>query len=281
MATIDSPLRYPGGKTALYPLVNNLLSVNEINNATYIEPFAGGCGLALKLLFNNDVSNIIINDVDPAIYSFWYCVLNRTEELCERVEFAELSIPEWDRQKEIYCAQGSGDLLAYGFSTLFLNRTNISGVLKGGIIGGRDQTGRFKMDARFNKVEIIKKIKRISESKSKIKLYNLNAIDFIYDVIYNQDNTFTNFDPPYVCKGANLYTNFYTAEDHIELGKIINRMDGNWLVTYDDCALIRSIYQNRQRALVPVKYSAGRTKSTKEIAVFSDSIILPNTIQKL
>ena len=44
-----SPLRYPGGKAQLFPLVRDIIVANRLNGATYIEPFAGGAGLALKL----------------------------------------------------------------------------------------------------------------------------------------------------------------------------------------------------------------------------------------
>lgn len=279
MPTTDSPLRYPGGKTSLYPFVQNILQLNKLNEVTYIEPFAGGAGLAFRLLFNKNASRIVINDADPAIFSFWHCVLNRTAEMCTLIQDVNVTIDEWDKQKEIFVSRGNGDLLAYGFSTLFLNRTNVSGVLKGGIIGGRDQYSKDKIYARFNKATLINKINRIGEMKHFIKLYNLDAYDLMNDIVPGEFEPFINFDPPYVKKGSHLYSNYYTSDDHYLLGAAINNFPYTWMVTYDNCALIRGIYSNRRQCLLPTKYSAGSTKFTHEIGIFSDNLILPTNIQ--
>ena len=72
MPITDSPLRYPGGKAKLYHLVRPILHENVGANSIYVEPFAGGAGLALKLLFRGDVDSLVLNDIDRNIYAFWY-----------------------------------------------------------------------------------------------------------------------------------------------------------------------------------------------------------------
>ena len=71
---------------------------------------------------------------------------------------------EWEKQKRIYENTRSEFLL--GFATFFLNRTNYSGVITGGPIGGFEQKGQWKIDARFNKKSLIDRIERISYFKS-------------------------------------------------------------------------------------------------------------------
>lgn len=281
MPHTESPLRYPGGKSSLYLFVKSIIELNNLDEYSYVEPFAGGAGLALKLLFNNDVPSIIINDKDPAIYSFWYCVLNRTDDLCNLIELTPITIQEWHIQKETLAQRGNGDLLSLAFSTLFLNRTNVSGVLKGGVIGGQDQTGNYKMNARFKREDLIRKIQKIAQHKNQISLYHLDVLDFVYDVLPAYNNLFVNFDPPYVDKGAELYMNFFSDNDHVILRNAISNYQGRWMVTYNDCALIRRIYRNYQRCLIPINYSAGSTKKTNEIGIFSDGLILPDTIQRI
>jgi DNA adenine methylase len=275
----ESPLRYPGGKSSLYLFVQNIIELNDLNAYTYVEPFVGGAGLALKLLLHDDVPSIIINDIDPAIFSFWYCVLNRADDLCSLIESTPITMHEWYMQKEILAERGNGDLLSLAFSTLFLNRTNVSGVLKGGVIGGQDQTGNYKIDARFKKEELIRKIQNIAQHKNRILLFNLDVLDFVFDTLPTYNNLFVNFDPPYVNKGAELYMNFFNEDDHVVLQNAISNYDGRWMVTYNDCSLIRRIYQNYQRCLIPINYSAGSTKKTKEIGIFSDGLVLPDSIQ--
>ena len=281
MAITVSPLRYPGGKSSLYPFVKTLIDKNRLQNCTYIEPYAGGAGLALKLLFNGDVGQIVLNDCDPAIFSFWNSVLNRTDDLICLIKQTPVTIQEWYNQKDEFDREGDGDLLYYGFATFFLNRTNVSGILKGGVIGGVSQTGSYKINARFKKDDLISKICKIASHKSQITLFNLDALDLIYSIIPEFDHTFINYDPPYVSKGSKLYTNFYQENDHKILHNAIIQSPTPWMVTYDDCDLIRHLYADQHAYLLPINYSAGSTKSTKEIGIFSKSLIIPEGIQKV
>ncbi|HER5503192.1 TPA: DNA adenine methylase, partial [Streptococcus pyogenes] len=189
-----SPLRYPGGKSQVYDYVRELVIANDA--ITYIEPYMGGMGIALKLLLNNNVHKIMVNDYDKAIYAFWYSVLNYTEQLIEKINTTPITIDEWKLQREVQKNKNNcDDLLTLGFSTLFLNRTNRSGIIKAGVIGGLKQDGNYKLDCRFNKEKTIKKIKLIASYKKQIKLYNMDAEKFIRLNITKTKNSFTFFDP--------------------------------------------------------------------------------------
>jgi DNA adenine methylase len=146
MSRANSPLRYPGGKASMFTLVSNIVRLNELSQGHYAEPYAGGCGLALEMLFSGLSAEIHINDIDPAIWSFWYCVLNRTEELVDRVLNTPVAIEEWHNQRRVYLAQNRRHVLPLGFAAFYLNRTNRSGVIKGaGAIGGLQQKGNYKI----------------------------------------------------------------------------------------------------------------------------------------
>ena len=270
-----TPLRYPGGKTKVYDYVKELIFLNECT--TYIEPYAGGAGVAINLLLNGDVKKIMINDYDRAIYAFWYSVLYHTEELIFKIEKTEVCIEEWYRQKEIQnYKQETEDLLELGFSTLFLNRVNHSGIIKGGVVGGKNQDGNYKMDCRFNKNSIIKRIRAIARNRSRIKIYNLDAEVFIKKSISKTKKSFTFFDPPYYEKGPGLYTNFYRHEDHLSLAKTIEQYmtDKKWIVTYDNHPAIGEIYSRYDSHFYYLSYSI--TKPTKgiEYIFFSDNTIM-------
>ena len=274
-----SPLRYPGGKTKLYNYIKSILTNNNLIGSTYVEPFAGGAGLALKLLFKNDVNKIIINDFDPAIYSLWYSVLIKNDELCNLIENATLTVDEWKKQKEIYLLGDKNDPLKLGFSTLFLNRTNVSGIITGGIIGGYEQKGKYLLDARFNKTTLISRIKKIYTKKDQIELTNVNAVE-ILNPTYLQTfkKIFIYCDPPYVEQGSKLYKNSFTDDDHKDLFVAINDCKQKWLVTYDVCDLISTIYKKYRRSTINLNYSANVVRKAKEYAFFSDNLLLPNDI---
>ncbi|OXB94671.1 DNA adenine methylase [Parageobacillus galactosidasius] len=265
----SSPLRYPGGKAKIYKFIKHLIGVN--GSTTYIEPFAGGAGVAIALLLNNDVKKIIINDYDKSIYSFWYSVVYRSEELIEKIRNCDITIDEWYKQKEIQEAKKDVDDLTLGFSTLFLNRTNRSGIIKGGVIGGKEQKGNYKLNCRFNKDDIIQKIKLISSKKKYIKIYNMDATEFIDEVIKKTRNSFIFFDPPYYEKGPSLYTNFYTKKDHIELAKKIQTdlKNRKWIVTYDHNDEIKKLYANLNYLEYYLTYSAQNKTKGIEYMFFS------------
>ena len=281
MPTTPSPLRYPGGKTKIYEYVKRVLELNNLHG-TYIEPFAGGAGLALKLLFNNDVSKIVINDSDPAIYAFWNSVLTNPKELCYFVKNIPLNYTEWQRQRHIYFNQANYSELEIGEATLYLNRTNMSGVIKGGLIGGTDQTGRYKMDARFNRVDLVAKIEAIAGKREKIDLYQLDVFEFIKPpVLRHYYKVFINFDPPYVNKAGQLYMNYFAPEDHTKLKTAIASCKRKWMVTYDACDLVQELYAEYRKGYIDVIYSANGSRKAKELVFFSNNLLVPEDYSEL
>lgn len=221
-----SPLRYPGGKVKLYPFMEQLIRQNTVDPPIYVEPFAGGAGLALELLFNGNVERIMINDLDPAIYSFWYSITNEETFylFINRVNEVDININEWKIQKDIYMHQDIHNKLELGFATFFLNRCNRSGILKAGPIGGQKQNGNYRIDCRFNKDRLIPLLRKIYDNRNRIDVTNLNAEEFIEYIDMNYDNLFIYLDPPYVDKGYQLYKNSFTKEDHVSLSKKIKKI---------------------------------------------------------
>lgn len=269
-----TPLRYPGGKGKTYNYVKHLVIINKCSH--YIEPFAGGAEVAIKLLLNNQVKKITINDYDKSIYALWYSIIYHTKELIELIIKTPITMKEWYKQKKIQEQKENKDLslIELGFSTLFLNRTNRSGIIKAGVIGGKNQIGNYKMDCRFNKKNIVSRIERIAKRKNDIKLYNKNASDFIKQHISKTKNALIFIDPPYYYKGASLYTNFYTPDDHIELSKIIiNHMkDKKWILTYDISQTIETLYEDFRSSIYSLNYSIYKPSSGSEFIIFSENL---------
>ncbi|MCV9898649.1 DNA adenine methylase [Exiguobacterium sp. N5] len=265
-----SPLRYPGGKNKIYNYVKHLVSEN--GSRTYIEPYCGGAAVALKLLINQDVDRIILNDFDRSIYALWYSILHQPEELISLVQNASFSFDEWEYQRSIQKNKLETDLLSLGFSTLYLNRTNRSGIINAGVIGGKNQNGSYTMDCRFNKPSLINKIKIINSKKSKIRLYNKDALVFIKENISKTKKAFIFFDPPYFLKGKKLYTNFYEPIDHIELEKSIQKYlsEKKWIVTYDVTPEIKNIYDKYEHYEYYLNYSVSDYRKGKEYIFFSN-----------
>lgn len=275
--TYPSPLRYPGSKKKLVGFVQDVIATNDLLGGTYVEPFAGGASVALSLLYTEYVNNIIINDIDRSIYAFWFSVLNDTENLCKLIKDTQVSVDEWDKQRKIQDHKLESSCLELGFSTFYLNRTNRSGIIKGGIIGGRAQTGKWKIDCRYNKEDLIKRIEKVALYASRIELHNQDAIEFVTTIAPNLDaKTLIYFDPPYYNQGAALYANFYTHESHKQLAEFICGLDCKWMLTYDYTPDIVALYRNMEKRLLTLSYTAAQKVKGCEMVAFCDGLIVPN-----
>jgi DNA adenine methylase len=273
-----TPLRYPGGKGKLASYIKRLISTNRLLDGEYVEPFAGGAAIALELLFHEYVSKVHINDLSRPVYAFWHSVLNRTDDLCRLIRDTPRTVGAWDRQKLILAREGDHDLLDVGFSMFFLNRTNRSGILNGGIIGGRDQTGPWKIDARYNADELVYRIECIARLKKKISVTKLDALKFLTSGAKKwPSNTLIYCDPPYYIKGKDLYYHFYKHEDHERIAMFVQDriVKQRWVVSYDNVPQIRDLYDGCQRAIYGIGYSARGSRTGSEVMFFSDKLSVP------
>lgn len=274
-----SPLRYPGGKTSIFPFMSSLFYENSLIGYSYAEPYAGGCGLALQLLFNEFVDKVYLNDYDKSIYSFWFTTLYYPNELCDWIEDVPVNLENWHECRSIY-QNTSSDLISLAKATFFLNRTNVSGVLKGGVIGGQKQQGKYKIDARFNKQDLINRIQKISLFRERIHLFNLDGVDFVKKINRKKDDIFIYFDPPYYQKGSNLYMNYFKDEDHLRLKIIIEKLKNKWIVSYDNHEFIKNIYSNNYQVVYQLAQSTSN-RVGDEVIIFSGQLRFQKAIQQL
>ena len=276
MSKFVSPLRYPGGKLKVVDYVKQLMEVNDLMGGTYIEPYAGGASVALSLLFGKYAGKIKINDKDRSIYAFWYSVLNETDALCRLIANTPVTMDTWQVQHELQKHKTEADLLELGFSTFFLNRTNRSGILNGGVIGGKEQQGTWKIDARFNKKDLIERIEHVAGYADLIELTNMDAVALIKRYKRTPTaKTFCYLDPPYYVKGQDLYLNYYRDEDHQDIAKAIKKFKGQWIISYDAVDFISELYKDYRQKEYYLSYSAGDPARGKEIMVYSNGLIIP------
>jgi len=273
-----SPLRYPGGKNKLSAFIAKICIDNNLSGH-YVEPYSGGASVALFLLIEGYVNKITINDRDRSIYAFWHSLLNRTNQLCELIENADLTIEEWRIQKDIQNNKKTTDLLSLGFSTFYLNRTNRSGIINAGVMGGVNQNGDYLMDCRFNKTELIQRIKKIAKHKKNIRLYKKDAVKLI-DKIQNEaeiENVVFYFDPPYYLKASTLYLNHYEDKNHKKVSEKIKSIQNiKWIVSYDNVSEIRELYSDCQTKEFSFKHTAYKSRIGKEVLFFSNNVSQPD-----
>mgnify|MGYP005851140203 CR=1 FL=1 len=276
----NSPLRYPGGKARMLSLVASLIRKNRLIRPDYAEPYAGGCGLALGLLYGGYVDHVHLNDIDPGIWAFWNSVLDYCDEFVALVKKAPVTVEEWHRQKEIALAADLHDPLSLGFATFFLNRTNRSGIIKGaGVIGGFAQNGKYSMDCRFNRDDLVRRIKRVRKYRSRIHIHRLDAIAFLNNSSYFEQETFFAIDPPYFRKGPCLYTSFYKPEDHADVAIAVRELQHPWIVTYDTANEIRRLYRGFRQYEFDITYSVQSKRLATEVLIVSKGLRVTSAIR--
>lgn len=273
-----SPLRYPGGKGKLAPFIGMLIEEYGHKGGTYIEPFAGGAAVAIELLEKQIVSQVVINDLDKGIYSFWRAILTETERFIAEIEAVPLTMDEWNKQHDICMNNNVKYSFELGFATFYMNRTNRSGIIKGGVIGGKNQSGEWKLDARFNKNNLINRIKKIASMKKQIHLYNKDIESFLINYVPKYEkNAFIYFDPPYFGKGKQLYLNFFEYKDHVRIEKMIRKqVNCDWIITYDDEPQIEKIYEKYFVCRFDINYSVSEKKKASELMIFRNGNMVPD-----
>ena len=255
----------------MFPFFDDVIKENGLDKVTYIEPFAGGAGAALALLLSEKVDQIVINDLDKAIYAFWKSAIFDSAKFIKKIYSTPVTIKEWKKQKAIYNNPKAGRF-ELGFATFFLNRTNTSGILDGGPIGGIKQKGEYKINARFNKEKLAERIHRVSLYKNRISVFNKDGLELINNYL-NKKNAFIYLDPPYFEKGSSLYLNHYEKENHEALAKKLNQNpNAFWLLTYDNKKEIKSLYPDRKILGFSLNYNAYKSRRGREIMIMSDAL---------
>lgn len=280
--TNATPLRYPGGKSVLTSFFRELFHMNHMERVVYAEPYAGGVGAGINLLLLNEIERLVINDANIGIYSFWRAVVEESDRLIAAIQSTPVNLEVWRRQKAII-NESATPSFELGFATLFLSRTNRSGILNAGPIGGGTQESQdraiYKMDCRFNKERIIAQIQAIAAHRDQIRVHNEDAMDFLRGL--RDDNLFVYLDPPYYEQGKALYLSYYKPEDHQKLAEYLcGEAPFRWVLSYDNVPQIREMYAGQDCYKFELNYSAADKKKGSEFITHSEGIIFPEEIKR-
>jgi DNA adenine methylase len=274
----NTPLRYPGGKGRLAQYVIDVFKLNKLTDGHYAEPYAGGAGIAFALLYLEYAAHIHLNDLNKSVYAFWRSVCDEPEALCKLVRDKPLTVAQWKKQRAVQTDKNAS-MLELGFSTLYMNRTNRSGIIKGGIIGGLEQTGEWKLDARFIREDLIQRIQKIASYAPRISLYNLDAKQFLTKTAPTlPKKSLIYLDPPYYMKGSELYENHYKPDDHTEIAGLVAKIKQRWIVSYDNVPAIRKLYSGYERETFGLRYSALERYAGQEIMIFCPGLETPASV---
>lgn len=269
-----SPLRYPGGKAKVANFLKILLLENGLTGADYVEPYAGGASVALSLLFEDYVSTVQVNDLNTGVHAFWQAALHETDAFCGLIEKAPLTVEEWRRQRVL----AFGDTvspLERGFATFYLNRTNRSGIISGGVIGGLDQTGPWKIDARFPRDELVRRVRKAARFRTRITVTQRDTLALLTETTGEHGRRFYFLDPPYYAKGERLYDNFYDHDDHVAIRQAVGMLQQPWAVSYDAAPEIMRMYAAYPSLRYSLSYSASTRHLGAEVMFLAPQLAVP------
>jgi DNA adenine methylase len=264
-----SPLRYPGGKAKLGPYFARILADQNVPIDTYAEPYAGGAGAGLYLLTEGYVERLLINDLNPGIAAFWRAIMKSSDQFIEMVNKVEVTLKSWHRYREIYQNPTGVNDLDLGFSTFFLNRCNRSGILAAGPIGGLEQTGKWKIDARFNRADLSDRIRVIQRMAGHIDITQQDALTFVSEASRETSPVLFYADPPYLVKRYQLYLSAHSWNAHVKLAKTLLETRHPWILTYDYDERIRNLYPSNRCLAYNISHTAQNRGIGREFMLFS------------
>lgn len=275
-----TPLRYPGGKAPFAPFIAEVMKANSLSGGHYFEPYAGGAGVALELLFHGHASHVHINDVDPAIHCFWIAATKHADQLIDMVTSTPITMEEWFKWRSVLRNESCASIVERGFATLFINRTNRSGILKAGVIGGLKQDGNYKLDARFKKDVIVARLSKISAFAEQISVHSVDAFELLtraHQILPKKALIY--LDPPYYEKGRGLYRNFYEHADHVKISRLLqsSRFKHPWVVSYDNVEEISAMYEGSKALEYGLNYTAQKRYVGNEVMFFSEGLLIPSS----
>jgi DNA adenine methylase len=269
-----SPLRYPGGKALLSAYISGVLEENLLSGCTFYEPYAGGASVSLDLLRLGFIDRAVLVERDPLVYAFWHSVFNETDALCAAVEACPVTLETWHalqpiREVDNPRKAGLYSSLQLGLAGLFFNRTNFSGIIGAGPIGGQGQTSAYKIDCRFNKVALVRQIRAASELAPRVSVRFGDAITFLRQNVARISSgfSFVYIDPPYYAQGRKLYRHHYTDDDHAALATYMKGQGYPWVLSYDDHPRIRELYATAQMQPIYLDYKVKSSRTARELVI--------------
>lgn len=268
---LTSPLRYPGSKSGLVDYFAAVVKSNLLIGSDFYEVYAGGGSISLGLLEKELVSHATLVELDPLVYAFWRSVKENHEGLCRKLQAIEVSMKTWKAYQKYLVpdALNRFDLLDLGLAGLFFNRTNFSGIIGAGPIGGMNQNSDYKLDCRFNKARLAEQIRAIAAFKNRFSVVNADAISFLTrrEQSLSGEHCLVYLDPPYYQQGRKLYRYNYAHEQHKRLADFITQKTYPWIVSYDPHPKIKEFFAGQKIKTVSLDYAVKQSRKAKELLI--------------
>ncbi len=234
-----------GGKARLVPRLLPLLP----QHTTYVEPFAGAASL---LLAKQPGKVEVINDIDEELVNLLRTIKTRPRLLIRTASAIPYSRAWYERlQREVKAGPLRGSNVQRAAKFWFLIRASF--------FGHPEKGWRFAVHTPET-TRLENGLQQLKLVSARFRGVYIDCLDF-RRCIRNWDSPTTLFfvDPPYY--GAVAYrrgVKEFTPADHADLAELLRRVEGKWLLTYNDHPKIRELYSERK--FIPVRTTLNTDK---------------------
>jgi DNA adenine methylase len=278
---IISPLRYAGSKRKLFNYLERVLTHNKFLPQVLVEPFVGGGNIFLNFLSHHEGSTAVIADKDELVYSFWKTLFSDPKYLVNFIRKAKVNLKTFDYYRYISSHSTGFSRRQLAETCLFLNRTSFSGILNdsAGPIGGREQKSIYKINCRFGRKNLIKKIKNISAFKNRVVILPYSweeTLKYVATKIeYKNASLLFYLDPPFYKKADQLYRYHFDDITHKNLRDRLVKLEYPWILSYDRVKEIQNLYSAFTRINISMPYSINSPAKRLEKELIITPLKLP------
>lgn len=255
MVKNKSPLRYPGGKTRAIQILKSYVDKYFPNTSVLVSPFLGGGSFEIYMQDNG--YTVYGNDLFQPLYIFWKISKTRNRELIEKVR-SKMPVT-----KEAFLSMRSlinqtTDELEIAAMYYIINRCSFSGSTFCGGFSKQASTDRLNESS-------LETLKRLDISN--IHLSNRDCCEFLKQCD-ESESMIVYADPPYYItnyiygKNGDLHESF----DHKSFADEIQKRR-NWIVSYNDCEYVRSLYDGCQFFTEEWSYGMNSSKKSNEVII--------------
>lgn len=223
MTKINSFMSWIGGKKSSRDII---IPRFPMYYEKYVEVFGGGGWILFTKALGNDIE--VFNDANSNISNLFYCVREHSGELIDRLRYVLNSREDFDRIKHIVSEKAEiGDIKR---AAEFYQLIRYSYASSCDSFGGKSHS----MWSNFPIIE------QASRRLQKVVIENKDFEKLI--IAHDSEASFFYCDPPYYYTES-YYSNVgFSREDHERLKKVLEKITGKFLLSYNDCPEIRELY---------------------------------------
>ena len=272
MKSLKTPLRYPGGKSrAITKMAQFLPDMNKYKE--YREPFLGGGSVALYMTKHYPHLKIWVNDLYEPLSNFWQQLQHEGNEITTRLRTFKTAYSTPEKAKELFLESKelvndtSASLTTRAVSFYIVNKCSFSGLTESSSFSKQASESNFS----------IRGIDKLPEYSKLIQHWKITNQSY-EDLLTDNKNVFTYFDPPYEI-GIPIYGKRGAMHKNFNHDMFAADCDGHTnhqMISYNSTQVIRNRFKDWYAAEYDLTYSMRSTGDYMKEQAERKELVLTN-----